>query len=117
MGNNGSTAAVNQNYTSGHHVIKVTPGSPGAKVGLVAFFDFLVEANGVLLVSFIEPDSFFLLFIRLFTTKNSKDKDSVLIDLLSVSAGKEIKFIVYNSKKEEFRGTATLLSPSNHVFN
>jgi hypothetical protein len=37
-------------YTSGFHVLHVTPNSPGEQAGIVSFFDFIVAANGVLLV-------------------------------------------------------------------
>jgi len=53
MGNNQSVDASQRtaNYSHGNHVIKVAPGSPGERGGLIPFFDYLVEANGVLLVS------------------------------------------------------------------
>ena len=35
----------------GFHVVQVQPNSPGALAGLVSFFDFIVAANGVPLVS------------------------------------------------------------------
>jgi len=52
MGNAASGEAGIENGEShdmGYRVLGVQPGSPAASAGLVSFFDFIVEANGVAL--------------------------------------------------------------------
>jgi hypothetical protein len=37
--------------TEGYHVLKVQENSPGHKAGLESFFDYIIAANGIRLVS------------------------------------------------------------------
>jgi hypothetical protein len=46
----------------GFQVIKAQPGSPGAKAGLIPFFDYIVAANGIRLVQEIFFFFFFFHF-------------------------------------------------------
>jgi hypothetical protein len=66
MGNEGSSESSPEKYF-GYRVLGVQASSPASKVGLVSFFDFIVEANGVPLYS--KEISYFVNLIREFSDK------------------------------------------------
>jgi hypothetical protein len=47
MGNDTSTSSFDTQERYGYRVLGVQSNSPASAVGLVSFFDFIVEANGV----------------------------------------------------------------------
>mmetsp|Transcript_107617 Transcript_107617/g.160964 ORF Transcript_107617/g.160964 Transcript_107617/m.160964 type:complete len:168 (+) Transcript_107617:3-506(+) len=78
MGNQTSTA---NPYTHGFHVVKVKANSPGAKAGLIPYFDYLVCANDYPL----------------------NQQNNVFVKILQDNIDKEVKCVVYNSKTEKAR--------------
>ena len=65
----------------GYRVLSVQPNSPGEEAGLDPYFDFVVAANNVQLLS----------------------EDNVFLDIISEHEAKDLELIVYNSKRDETR--------------
>jgi hypothetical protein len=78
----GNSASAEEKENCGYRVLGVESASPAAKVGLVSFFDFIVEANGVAL--FAKDVSFFVQLIKEFEDK-------------------ELPLLVYNCKDHSTR--------------
>jgi len=81
MGNDASSEALTEKRY-GYRVLGVQAQSPASKIGLVSFFDFIVEADGVPL--YCKEVSFFIELIRSF-------------------ADRELPLLVYNCKKHSMR--------------
>ena len=65
----------------GYRVLSVQKNSPGYEAGLDPYFDFVVAANNVQLLS----------------------EDNEFLDIIAAHAGKDLELIVYNSKRDETR--------------
>eukprot|EP01120_Amphizonella_sp_Union-15-10_P012382 TRINITY_DN5488_c0_g1_i1.p1 TRINITY_DN5488_c0_g1~~TRINITY_DN5488_c0_g1_i1.p1 ORF type:complete len:258 (-),score=47.56 TRINITY_DN5488_c0_g1_i1:149-922(-) len=73
----------------GYHVLQVSENSPGARAGLVSYFDFIIGANSQPLNS----------------------EDARLVEILRDNISDEVKLQVYNSRDGSIRETR--LVPSN----
>ncbi|XP_066143172.1 Golgi reassembly-stacking protein 2 [Euwallacea fornicatus] len=80
MGNSGSVD-IPGGGSDGYHVLRVQENSPGAKVGLQPFFDFIVSLNGI---------------------RMDKDDDR-LKTILKTNIGKTVPVILYNCKSQSVR--------------
>ncbi|XP_066254788.1 Golgi reassembly-stacking protein 2 [Euwallacea similis] len=88
MGNSGSVD-IPGGGSDGYHVLRVQENSPGAKVGLQPFFDFIVSLNGI---------------------RMDKDDDR-LKTILKTNIGKTVPVILYNCKSQSVRNIN--IEPSN----
>mmetsp|Transcript_11567 Transcript_11567/g.16987 ORF Transcript_11567/g.16987 Transcript_11567/m.16987 type:complete len:351 (-) Transcript_11567:68-1120(-) len=78
--------------TLGYRVLGVQPNSPASQAGLVSFFDFMVGANGKMLLGSGEG------------LEDGDEYDDVdLPALLKDSLGKKVELLVYNIKSEQTR--------------
>jgi len=69
--------------------LKVQPGSPGEKAGLVSYFDFIVAAEGVVL----------------------DKEDGRFVQILKTNINKQIKLVIFNRKTELIR--EAFMTPSD----
>ena len=76
---------------SGYRVLSVQPNSPGEEAGLDSYFDFVVAANNVQLLT----------------------EDSEFLDIIKDHEGKDLELIVYNSKRDETR--ACTIKPTSSM--
>eukprot|EP00943_MAST-04B_sp_MAST-4B-sp1_P001929 g1929.t1 len=74
----------------GYRVLSVQENGPGFEAGLDPYFDFVVAANNVQLLS----------------------EDNAFLDIIAEHAGKELELIVYNSKRDETR-MSTIIPRNN----
>lgn len=74
----------------GYRVLGVQPNSPSSRVGLVSYFDFIVEANGVPL----------------------RTLDSTFIELIKAFKDKPLPIVVYNTKAGYAR--EVIITPSTN---
>ncbi|ORY37140.1 hypothetical protein LY90DRAFT_55848 [Neocallimastix californiae] len=75
----GQNASSEQKH--GYHVLKVVPGSPAARAGLIPFFDYIVAVNKTLL----------------------DEEANSLIKVISDNINSRLSFYVYSSKTNAYR--------------
>lgn len=102
MGNSSSTDGENDDEalldpfdgadTLGYRVLGVQPDSPASKAGLVSFLDFLVGANGEMLLASGEN-----------VEHGEEYPDVDLPKLLQENKGKPVEFLVWNMKSQQAR--------------
>mmetsp|Transcript_5908 Transcript_5908/g.12443 ORF Transcript_5908/g.12443 Transcript_5908/m.12443 type:complete len:244 (-) Transcript_5908:6-737(-) len=78
--------------TLGYRVLGVQPDSPASKAGLVSFLDFLVGANGEMLLASGEN-----------VEHGEEYPDVDLPALLEENKGKKVEFLVWNMKSQQER--------------
>eukprot|EP01038_Epipyxis_sp_PR26KG_P005141 gene5141-7160_t len=88
MGNSNNSVELEQKV--GYRVLGVQPNSPASRGGLVSFFDFIVQANGIPLRSL----------------------DTTFIELIKASEDKPLPLTIYNCKNHSIR--EIILVPSRN---
>ena len=74
----------------GYRVLGVQPNSPASKIGLVSFFDFIIEANNIPL----------------------RTLDSTFIDIIKAFENKPLLLSIFNTKSQSTRNVS--LTPSRN---